>query len=142
RGEARVAELEAQYDAEFVSDKVKAQIVRDKLDSERASLALVGERIAELTVRARSDGVFTVPQMADMPGRYYKRGELLGYVMGQAQPIARVVVPQDAVDKVRLDTDHVEVRLAERPDTVLDGRVVRQGAAADESLPSAALAAP
>ena len=139
--EAKVAELEAEYNAEFVSDQAKAQIVRDKLDSERASLTLIRERAADLVVRARTDGVLVVPQMVDMPGRYYRKGDPLGYVIGKAHPLARVVVPQDAVDKVRLATDRVRVRLAERPQAVLQGRVVREVPAGDETLPSPALAA-
>jgi len=139
--EAKVAELEAEYNAEFVSDQAKAQIVRDKLDSERASLALIRERAADLVVRARTDGVLVVPQMVDMPGRYYRKGDPLGYVIGKAHPLARVVVPQDAVDKVRLATDRVRVRFAERPQAVLQGRVVREVPAGDETLPSPALAA-
>ncbi len=141
RDEAKVAELEAEYNAEFVSDRAKAQIVRDRLDSERASLAFVRNRVADLVVRAPTNGVFVVPQMVDMPGRYYKKGELLGYVMGKVRPLARVVVVQDAIDKVRLATDRVEVRLAERPQTILQGQVVREVPAGETTLPSPALAA-
>jgi putative peptide zinc metalloprotease protein len=141
RGKAKVAELEAEYDNQFVADQAKAQIVGDKLASERASLALVGDRIADLVLRARVNGVFVLPQMVDVPGRYYKKGELLGYVIGEAPPLARVVVAQDAIDKVRLATDRVEVRLAERPEAVLRGKVVREVPGGEATLPSPALAA-
>jgi putative peptide zinc metalloprotease protein len=141
RSEARVAELEAEYNAEFVSDKTKAQIARDKLDGERANLAVARERMAELVVHARTDGIFVVPQRADMPGRYYKKGDLLGYVIGRAHPLARVVVPQEAIDEVRLGTDDVRVRLSENPETALHGRVVREVPAGDATLPSPALSA-
>jgi len=140
RSESKVAELEAAYTAEFAADQVKAQIVRDKLEAERATLARVRERAADLLVRARADGVFVVPDSVDMAGRYYKKGELMGYVLGTARPLARVVVPQEAVDKVRLDTDRVQVRLSESPLPVLQGRVVREVPAGDETLPSPALA--
>ncbi len=140
RSEAKVAELEAAYTAEFVSDQVKAQIVRDKLAGERASLALARERAAGLVVRAHTDGIFVAPDMVDMPERYYRKGELMGYVLGKARPLARVVVPQEAVDKVRLAADHVRVRLSESPLPVLEGRVVREVPAGDEMLPSPALA--
>ena len=139
--EAKVAEMEAEYNAEFVSDQAKAQIVREKLDTERADLALIRERAADLVVRARTDGIFVVPQMVDMPGRYYHKGDQLGYVLGKVHPLARVVVPQDAVDEVRRATDRVRVRLAEHPQDVLQGRVVRGVPGGDETLPSAALAA-
>ena len=141
RDEAKVAELQAEYDAEFVADQTKAQIVRDKLDSAQANLALARERTAELVSRAHADGVFVVPEMVDLQGRYYRKGDLLGYVLGRAQPIARVVVPQDAVDQVRLGTDRVEVRLAENPERLLPGQIVREVPAGDELLPSPALAA-
>jgi putative peptide zinc metalloprotease protein len=140
RGEAKVAELEAAYTAEFASDQVKAQIVRDKLAGERASLALARERASDLVVRASTGGVFIAPDMVDMPERYYRKGELMGYVLGKARPLARVVVPQEAVDKVRLATEHVRVRLSEGSLPVLEGRVVREVPAGDEMLPSPALA--
>jgi len=116
-------------------------IVRDKLDNERANLAVARERMAELVVHARTDGIFVVPQTADMPGRYYKKGDLLGYVIGRAHPLARVVVPQEAIDEVRLGTDDVRVRLSENPETALQGRVVREVPAGDATLPSPALSA-
>src|SRR5262249_55511052 len=77
--------------------------------------------------------------MVDMPGRYYRRGELLGYVVGKTNALARVVVPQEAVDKVRLATDRVRVRPVDRPQMALEGRVLREVPAGDEYLPSPAL---
>jgi putative peptide zinc metalloprotease protein len=141
RSEAKVAELEAEYTAQFATDRSKAQIARDKLDSERTSLALIRERAAELVVRANSDGVFIAPQMADMPGRHYRKGQLLGYVIGKVQPVVRVVVPQDAIERVRLATDRVRVRLVDQPEAVLEGKVLRAVPAGGEYLPSLALAA-
>lgn len=138
--EAKVAEFRAEYDAAFVADPAKAQIARDKLDSAEASLAAAGERTDELLVQARTEGVFVVPEMADIQGRYFRKGDLVGYVMGKASPLARVVVPQDAVDQVRLAPNGVEVRLADDLRKVLQGHIVREVPAGDEQLPSPALA--
>ena len=118
---ARVAELEAEYASEFVSDRAKANIVREQLG------------------RAGTDGVFIAPQADNMPGRFYHKGDLLGYVVEKGQPLVRVVVPQDAVDIVRLDTDSVIVRHVDRPDTVSEGRIVREAPESIEYLPSTAL---
>ncbi len=139
-GEARVAQLGAQYASEFVADRARAEIVREKLEGERAALAVAREKADDLIVRAKNDGVFVVPQAVDMGGRYFHKGELLGYVIGKTHPLARVVVPQDAIDVVRLATDRVRVRLADRPDVVLPGTIVRQVPAGDQILPSRALA--
>jgi putative peptide zinc metalloprotease protein len=139
RSEAKVTELQAEYAAVFVTDRGKAQVAGEKLATEQANLALVREHTAELVARARSDGVFVVPQVVDLPGRYYRRGELLGYVVGKTTPLARVVVPQEAVERVRLTTDRIEVRPVDQPRLVLQGRVVRAVPAGAEYLPTAAL---
>jgi putative peptide zinc metalloprotease protein len=141
RSEGKVSELEAEYAAAFVSDQTKAQIVRDKIDSERANLTLIRQRAADLVARAGTNGKFVVPDATDKPGRYYKKGEPLGYVISKARALARVVVRQDAIGQVRLATDRVRVRLSERSPTVFEGRVVREVPAGDEALPSPALAA-
>ena len=139
--EARLEELEASYASEFVADRVKAQLVREQMESARAQLALAEERVGDSIVRTRAEGVFVVPQPADLPGRYFRKGELLGYVVGRGgAPLVRVVVPQDSIDTVRLSTDRVRVRLAGRPEEVAEGRIVRQVPAGEALLPSRALA--
>jgi putative peptide zinc metalloprotease protein len=140
RSQGKIAELQAEYATAFVSDQTKAQIVKDKIDSESANLGLIRQRAAELVARAGADGVFVVPEAADMPGRFYKKGEPLGYVIGKARALVRVAVRQDAIGQVRLATDRVRLRLAESVPTVLEGRVVREVPAGDETLPSPALA--
>ena len=135
----RVAEWEATYATEIVTDRAKAQITLQKLNSEKSELALMRERAADLTARARADGVFIVPQVVDLVGRYYKKGELLAYVIGDTRTLARVVVPQDAIDRVRVGTDNVRARLVDRPETVVTGRIVRAVPAGEEFLPSRAL---
>jgi len=140
RSEAKVVELQSEYSAQFVADRTKAQIIHDQLISEQANLALVRERVAELVVRAKTNGVFVAQQMDDMVGRYYRKGDLLGYVIGKAQPLARVVVSQEAIDKVRLATDRVRVRRVDQPQRAWEGKVLREVPAGGEYLPSSALA--
>ncbi len=140
QSEGKVAELQAEYTAQYVTDRAKAEVIREKLEGERATLRLVQARAADLLVHANTDGVFVSPQMEDMPGRFFKKGELLGYVIGEVRPIVRVVIPQDANDKVRLATDRVTVRLVDHPETVLQGRLLREVPGGEDYLPSYALA--
>jgi putative peptide zinc metalloprotease protein len=137
--EARVAEQEATYTREFVVNRAGAEIVSDRLAAERAALDRSRERAGGLIVRAGIDGVFRVPQADDLAGRFFRKGELLGYVVDGSPPIARVVVTQDDVDQVRLATDRVEVRLAGQPERTIAGRVLRQVPAGDDHLPSKVL---
>ena len=138
--EARVEELEATYAAEFVADRARAQMARDKLEAARAALARAEERAGDSIVRVHADGTLLVPQAGDLPGRYLRKGELVGYVIDEAPALVRVVVPQDAVDPVRLSTDRILVRLVDRPALVVEGRMVRQVPAGEAYLPSRALA--
>jgi putative peptide zinc metalloprotease protein len=138
--QAKVTELEATYVAEAASDRSKALIAREKLENEKANLAEARRQVAELTVRAGTDGIFMVPQHVDMQGRYFRWGDLLGYVIGDATPLVRVVVPQDSVDEVRQATYGVRVRLSDHPETAHDGRIIREVPAGEEILPSRVLA--
>ena len=74
-----------------------------------------------------------------MIGRYYQRGELLGYVIGDAEPLIRVIIPQDTIDKARLDSQRVVLKMIGQLDVTLEGRVVREVPAGEEFLPSRAL---
>ena len=139
-GEARVAEWQATYTAQLQGDWTKAEVTRQRLLQERADLAVLRQRAADLTIRAQTDGVFLVPQSNDLIGRYYHMGDMLAYVIGASPPMARVVVPQDAIDRVRVDTDRVSVRLVDQPGMVVKGRIVRAVPSGDELLPSRALA--
>ena len=140
--QARVAELEANFNNEFVNDRARAEIVREQLTLERDALERARERARGLTVAAGTDGVFTVAQPADMSGRYHRKGEVLGYVLGSLQPLVRVVVEQAEVDVVALATQGVELRLANDVGRVLSGRVVRQVPAGGDEAPSRALVSP
>jgi putative peptide zinc metalloprotease protein len=138
--QAKVTELEALHVMEAATDRVKAAVIREKLRQERATLAVASARAADLTVHAKTEGVFMVPNMEDMPGRYYRKGELIGHVIGPTQPRVRVVVPQEATSNVRLATDQVKVRVMNRAHTVHLGRISREFPAGDEYLPSKAFA--
>ena len=138
--QAKVAELEAIYGAQRVADRAQAAIALDQLEAERAALAGVRQRSETLAVRAQTDGKFRVPRPQDMAGRFYRQGELLGYVLDKPQLIARVVVAQQDVDAVRNATRTVQVRLAHAPERVLQGHLEREVPAGAEYLPSLALA--
>lgn len=137
--EARVAELEAIYSQEFVSDRVRADIVAEQLQLERDALKRAQDRALGLTLAAPADGVFTVVQANDMAGRHYRQGEVLGYVLGASRPVVRVLVEQAVVDVIALGTRGVELRAAGDPGHVVTGRIVRQVPAGSDESPSRAL---
>jgi putative peptide zinc metalloprotease protein len=137
--EARREELEARYYAERVESLVRAQMTLENLKSVDAELERARERARDLVVRSPSDGVFALPAPEDLPGRYVRQGELIGYVIPEGRATARVIVPQDSIDLVRGNTRRVSAQLAERLGDTLPARVVREVPRASDRLPSLAL---
>jgi putative peptide zinc metalloprotease protein len=74
-----------------------------------------------------------------MPGRFVKKGDVVGYVVGEYTPLVRVVTSQSQVDLVRLATRGVEIRLPQAMATIWPARLVREVPKAGKELPSAAL---
>ena len=136
---AKVAELEAVHVMEAATDRIRAAVIRERLRQERVTLAIIEERAADLIVRARVAGGFAVVSQDDLLGRYFRKGELIGHVIGPTPPLVRVVVPQDATDQVRLESDRVHVQVLNRAHLVQTGRIVREVPAGDEYLPSRAV---
>jgi len=94
---------------------------------------------AALVVVSPAAGVFVMPDAADMPGRFVRRGMPLGYVLDPARLRVRVLVTQAHVERVRTDVRAVAVRPAEDIGRVIPARVVREVPAASRILPSLAL---
>ncbi len=136
---AKVAEAEAKYVAEQFEDPIKAAVLARQLEQEREVLGRTEERAAKLIGYAQADGTLVTPSPQDMPGRYFKKGELLGYVLESSSLIARVVVPQDDIDLVRTRWNSAKLRLAETLTQTLPVALARQVPAAVDELPTAAL---
>ena len=137
--EGQKAELEARYQAERQQSEARAQQTLEQVRSVAASLQRMRERAAELTVRSPEDGLFVAPNPQDLPERFVRHGEQIGYVIPKERAMARVLVPQDSIDLVRSSTERVRARLAENLEDVVAVRVVREVPAASTRLPSAAL---
>jgi len=139
--EARVAELDANFSVEFVNDRIRADMIRNQLAAEQSALDRARERAAEQPVVAQVDGVFSIASPQDLPGRWHKQGEVLGYVLGADEPIVRVVVEQAVADLVGASTRAVSVRLSDEVGRVIGGHILRQVPAGRDEAPSRALLA-
>ncbi|TXN24688.1 PqqD family peptide modification chaperone [Methylobacterium sp. WL9] len=138
--QAQLAELRLRYDAARLGDRVQAQILQEQITSTQEILRVYSERHAGLTVRTEHAGRLIVPGAVDLPGRYLRRGERIGYVLTADDPVVRVVVPQTDVDLIRNRTQGVAARLAERPEEVRVGAIRREVPGAQQEIPSLALA--
>ena len=138
-GEGKVAELKATYDAQFVEDKKEAELTRRQIEREEVALARLRERAANLIVSSQAEGRLIVPRAVDLPDRFLRKGDLIGYVANQARTVVRVVVSQGEIDLVRNSTTEVQLRSVFRIEQALVGRIVREVPAGVDQLPSRAL---
>lgn len=126
-----------QYDA-LLSDTVRAQHLAEDIARSKAELARIEERIEQLHVRSQVAGRLVMPRQHDLPGRFVRHGEMLGYVLTPMQLEVRAAVAGEDAALVRDGTRRVDVLLAEdaaRREAVLN----RDMPAATFTLPSPAL---
>ena len=137
--ESKIQELEALYDAEMVSNRVRADMTRREIEHVTGKLENAYERAGELTIRSPCAGIFVVPVPQDLPGSFLRRGELLGYLLGEGCMNVRVVVNQADVDFVRRRTRAVDVRFPEELGRIVRAVVTREVPAATDQMPGRAL---
>lgn len=136
---AKVDQAQARYDAEHFVDPTKAAISGRQLAEAQESLARSEARLARLTGYAGDDGTLVVATAQDMPGHYYKQGELLGYVLQERELIVRAVVQQDDIDLVHGRLSGVGLRLADSLGDAWATKVTRSFPGGVDELPTAAL---
>jgi putative peptide zinc metalloprotease protein len=120
----------------------EARLVAARVAFARADLDRAERRLGDLVVRAPRAGEFRWLDPDDMAGRFFARGELMGYVFDDAAREVRVVVPGAAIDLVRSATAGVDLRLERTPHVVIpDVEVAAVTPASDRRLPHPALAA-
>ena len=137
---ARVEQLEVEFSSEMFEDRLKAELTRQKLATERANLARLERRADDLVALAGRSGTWIVPNAGDLDGRYFAQGSLIGYVTSGTLSTVRVVVSQEEADLVRAHTERIELRLVDRPWETLRARSAREVPGGSERLPSKALA--
>jgi len=138
---ARVAELEAQLASLQFVDRARADATRKDLESSRRTLEVGRERLASLTVKSPHAGRLVIPRAGDLPGRFLKRGEVIGWVAESRDTLVRVVVSQDDIGLVRDRTVYAEAMLSDWGAAPMDARVVREVPAGSDRLPNRALGA-
>jgi len=136
---AQLAELEARRAAARVANRVQTELLDQQVVSVQAELLAVRERLAALTVAAAADGTFIVDEAENLPGRYFERGQLIGFVVNETQPTVRVVVSQADAARVGSGVLRVEARPRSAPGRIVSAQIIRQVPAATDDLPSMSL---
>ncbi len=111
--EAQLRLLETRAHAELQNDRVRWEMTREEIKATREELEHTRRLHRELTILSPTSGMFVLSVAAqDLPDRYLRKGQEIGYVVPAAAVTARVLVSQDDVDLVRTRTREVRVKLA------------------------------
>jgi putative peptide zinc metalloprotease protein len=138
--QARLQMLATRAQAELQTNRVQWEITREELRATREELADAQKRYKELTIRAPVSGKFVLTTAAsDLPDRYLRQGQKVGYVVPAATVTARVLVSQDDIDLVQTRTRRVRVKLAGRMYETYDAKIVREVPAASDTVTNLAL---
>ncbi len=137
--ELRLKELVAKYDAQWVSDIGKSQIIKEAITAVRADLKSANQDLENSIIRSPSDGVFVVPHAEDLLQGWLKHGQLVAYVIQYPVTTIRAVVTQDRIGLVRGHTRKVEIRPIGDRGNRHAAVIQREVPAASSDLPSMAL---
>ena len=138
--QARVRELEARYRASRANNHFQAGIVKEELRVAESELRFIREKSSAMSVDAFKNGELVLLEADDLPGRFLRKGDLLGYILDDEQPTVRMVVTQDHIGQLRQQVTDIKIRFASEPGRDFSAEILRQAPEATNRLPSAALA--
>src|SRR4029078_10250917 len=137
--EAQLREINARIREQVPENIAKAKILEEEKHYIEEKLARTREQVQDLVMTAKVDGTLVLPRAEDLPGRFVHRGDVLAHVADLNTLTVRTIVDQTDIDLIRHNTKTVQVRLAERLESPIDGDVARRVPAASDELPSPAL---
>jgi putative peptide zinc metalloprotease protein len=135
---ARQEEFQARRQLSMNRARAETVMLDEELRSIETELNRALERQSDLITLSPAAGTFVLQDEADLPGRFLRRGEPVGYIVDPLRMRIRTLVTQADVELVRSDVRSVEVRLAEDIGQALPARVSREVPAASLVLPSLA----
>jgi len=139
---ARREETRQRLDAVKEVDRVQAKMFAEEEAHLDQQLAVARDLEQHLEVTSAQRGRFILApdeDAAGLPGRFIKRGDLLGYVIRDQDPVVRVLVPQGDIDLIRQPTTVVEAYLADDLAHPVAARILRETPTAQQDVPSLAL---
>jgi len=136
---AKVSELRNRYRAKRATNLVEASIIKEGVAVAESELRHILDKIDSMSVTAFKSGNILLPEADDLPGRFVRQGELLGYILDDQPPTIRMAISQDNIGQLGQSIDNITVRLASDPHRDYSAEIIRQAPEATNQLPSAAL---
>ncbi len=137
--QAQVREIKSRYRAKRVNSVLEAGIVKEELKIAESELRHIIDKKNSMTITAQNAGTVILPDAADLPGRFVRQGELLGYILDKPLSTIRMAVSQDNIGQLRENIEGIKVRFASDPHREYAAKIIRQAPEATNQLPSAVL---
>ena len=121
-------------------DQVQVAILREELAAVAGDLERAREQLAALTIRSPRAGVFIVPQRQDLPGRFVRKGQIVGYIINPSDHLTvRAVVSQDNIGLLRERIRRINVLQSAWGGQDFEATLRRAVPGGTQQLPTAAL---
>lgn len=137
---ARVQELRSRYRASRANNHFEAGIVAEELQVAESELRYILDKARHMSVDAFKSGRLILLEADDLPGRFLRKGDLLGYILDDEKPTVRMAVSQENIGQLQDRVVGIKVRFASDPGRDFDAEILRQAPEATNRLPSLALA--
>ncbi|MCP3870588.1 MAG: peptidase M50 [Gammaproteobacteria bacterium] len=135
----KLQEIQARLDSEALGDRVQVEIYRERRAKLQRELAQAEADYEKLTLLSPSQGRLELPRSQDLPGRYVKKGETLGYVFNESAVTVRVVIPQPSIDRMLSQARRITLHLPGSGGRVFQAHSLEAVPSATSDLPSSAL---
>ena len=137
---AAVAMAQAQLRQAEVEAPAKADGLRAQLAAGNAKLEEAQRRLQALTIASAAPGRWMPAAPTELPGRYVKRGEVVGYVIDGPSRRVRAAIPQEDMALIaQRGAVAADVRLASDLGTEIPARLRRDLSGGEQELVSQAL---
>lgn len=97
--DAEVGVLRADYEEAKIrfhgvplNARVKREILKEKKDAVEAALIRARERRQELIIPSPAPGIFIIPDVHTLRGRFVEQGALLGYIIGESDTTVVLII--------------------------------------------------
>lgn len=132
---AQIAEQEVLLNHYLAQDPTQAGFYRDELQHLRQHARDLRDDLANLTVRSAVAGRVEMPQQDNLPGRYFNKGDRIGYVLTAEGYSVMALVPERLGDPLQGEVGEVRIKSHSDPHHIYRSLDLRPVPLASSQLP-------
>ena len=142
--EAEVLDLRAEATAARAilyadRDRVERSIKQSELQTTQVLLEKAEEKYSRTLITSAVSGALYLPNSENMTGRYFRKGEVIGYILNDQNISVRTMLNQERVALLDQHVEKIELRLTRSPELIVTTDIERRVPAATQHLVSPAL---